>query len=163
MICTSGVTFVLTLCLVTMKRYRKRKKAKHIEKNENNSKEPTKERNNEERVYDIIDESKMIDMPSQYPNSFKCSLAKDDINLSDGYLNSYQPMISDPDIHDYSKAKSIEETDPLRYINVTDENVSLGGLRENTAKLNTFVTSSKLSSLLDKKTDKHRSDYISMH
>ncbi|CAC5398442.1 unnamed protein product [Mytilus coruscus] len=163
MICTSGVTFVLTLCLVTMKRYWKRKKTKMIEKNENNAKEPNQVQNNEDRVYDTIDESKMIHMPPQYSNSCRCSLAKDDLNLSDGYLNPYQPMVSDHDIHDYSKAKPIVETDPLQYINVPGEDVSVKGLRENTTKLNTFVTSFQLSSFLDKQTDKKRSDYISMH
>ncbi|XP_052076473.1 uncharacterized protein LOC127714451 [Mytilus californianus] len=167
-VCTSVVTFVLTMCLVTLKRYRKRRTNLSMQivvksaKNENNANEPNQAQDYNERVYDTIDESQIIEMPTRHPDSVESSLTQDDIKPSDGYLNPYQPMEPDPLIHDYSKVKPLGETDPPQYINVQGEHVSLHRLVENDAKQNTSVTSSP-SSFLDKKTDMKRSDYISMH
>lgn len=62
-----------------------------------------------EGTYDMIDESQMIDMPSK--NILDCerfsnensSLAADneDTNCDDGYLNPYQPIVSQIDHHAY--------------------------------------------------------------
>lgn len=59
-------------------------------------------------MYDVIDESQMIDTPSQQmpteyeDNENSSSVAKnEEINSGDGYLNPYQPMVPDLDHHDY--------------------------------------------------------------
>lgn len=59
-------------------------------------------------MYDVIDESQMIDTPSQQmpteyqDNENSSSVATNkEINSGDGYLNPYQPMVPDLDHHDY--------------------------------------------------------------
>lgn len=65
-----------------------------------------------ERIYNMIDESQMIDMPSQHmPNECQdndrlsnenSSLeADEDSNSGDGYLNPYQPIVPDLNHHAY--------------------------------------------------------------
>lgn len=157
------------MCLVTLKRYRKRRT--HIsgqpvvknEKNENNGNEPNQEQDCNERVYDSIDESQIIEMPIRNPDSVERSLAKDDIKPSDGYLNPYQSMVPDPLIHDYSKVKPLGDIDLPQYTNVEGGHDYLHRLEENDANKKMSVTSSPSSSFLNKKTDMKRSDYISMH
>lgn len=155
------------MCLVTLKRYRKRRT--HISgqpvvkraKNENNGTETNQEQDSNERLYDSIDESQIIEMPIRHLDNVESSLAKDDFKPSDGYLNPYQPMVHDPLIHDYIKVKPL--CDLPQYTNVQGGHDSLHRLVENDAKQKTSVTSSSSSSFLNKTSETKQSDYISMH
>lgn len=171
-ICTSGITFVITMCLVTLKRHRKRKmrniikkQAGEIEKHEDNATTSNQAHYYDERHYDTIDESQMIDMPPQHLNIIvDSSLTKDELDLSDGYLNPYQPMVPDPVMHDYSKANPVEETNLPKYINLLGEHRSLLIIpQSNKTTLNSSVQNALASSFRDNALHLQRSDYISMH
>ncbi|CAC5363061.1 unnamed protein product [Mytilus coruscus] len=176
-ICTSCVTFVLTLCLVALNRYR-RKRNRHLnvqhvitrDNNENNTVNCNQEQNHYEKVYDTIDESKMIDMPGQHSiqaaESSSDSSIKDDFNLSDGYLNPYQPMVPDPDIHDYLHAKPLDENDPLKHSNQDQDHSTFHRLSStNEQELQELSTSVKISQSLfpEIETGIKCSDYVSMN
>lgn len=169
--CTSGVTFVLTLCLVTMKRYRKRSKKNYNvqhgdekEKKKANTTNTNQEEDYDGRVYDLIDESQMIDISPQYLNlPVNSSVAKDELNLSDGYLNSYQPMIPDPVIHDYTKVNPVDDTDQPKYINVLDEHRFIFRMPQSNETINSSVQNSLAAIFRDNVIHPQRSDYISMH
>lgn len=164
-VCSSGVTLVMTLCLVTLKRkITERKATMNVqtfdkrETEQKNANDQNKAEYHNERDYDIIDECQIFEIPRQSPNDVHSSLAKTDLNLSDGYLVPYQAMIPDPVVHDYCTAKQSGETDPIQYINTTGEHVLLLRMQENNASQN---FSSPLC--LDNNNHLKRSDYISMH
>lgn len=135
-ISTSCVTFVLTLCLVTLNRLRKRN-AKHLavhsavenENNENNTRISNQSHDHYDRVYDEIDETQMIDFPTQHSiPPVDCSSdtsSNDDCSLSDGYLNPYQPIVPDPKLHNYLKIDCPGLNLTPKNTNHKDENVDI--------------------------------------
>ncbi|CAG2254559.1 unnamed protein product [Mytilus edulis] len=154
-----------------MKRFRKRSKKNYNvqqgdekEKQNANATNTNQEDDYDGRVYDLIDESQMIDISPQYSNlPVNSSVAKDELNLSDGYLNSYQPMIPDPVIHDYTKVNPVDETDQPKYINVLDEHHSIFRMPQSNETINSSVQNSLASPFRDNVIHPQRSDYISMH
>lgn len=175
-ICTSCVTFVLTLCLVALNRYR-RKRYRHLnvrhvmekDNNENNTLNCNQEQNHYEKVYDTIDESKMIDAPGQHSipvaERSSSSSIKDEFNLSDGYLNPYQPMVHDPDLHDYLQAKPLDEHDPNKHSNQDQDLATFRRLPStDEQELKELSTSEHISPSLfpEIETGMKCSDYVSM-
>lgn len=174
-ICTSGVTFVMILCVVTLNRYRKRNKSNlnihPVVEREINENKSIEVEDQYERVYDLIDESKMIDMPIQHPiptveSSIDLS-ANEESSLSDGYLNPYQPIISDPTLHYYSKTKSVNDTDNLNKKHQPDDSQTSNRLSTNEViplqKKNSSDKISPPSLVVGLNTEMTRSDYISMN
>lgn len=112
---TSGVTFILTLGLVTFNRYRKRIKKKinvHLViERDNNENDAAQSNQAFESVYDTIDESQMIDMPTHHSISITESSSDSSAEnfVADGYLNPYQPMVPDKEVHDYLNVSSVGE------------------------------------------------------
>lgn len=159
-ICTSAVTFVLTLCLVALNRYRRKHNRNLNEQHvvvvdniENISVSSHQEQDQYERVYDTIDESKMIDLPGQdqipAAESSNVSSVKDDCIPYDGYLNPYQPIVPDPDIHDYLTAKCFDEHDMHDTLKHSDQNQDQDNLcrppSTNEQELHEISTSAKIS------------------
>ncbi|CAG2254335.1 unnamed protein product [Mytilus edulis] len=85
----------------------------HCNKNEIDNNENDAAQSNEafESVYDTIDESQMIDMPTHYSISITESSSDSSAEnfVSDGYLNPYQPMVPDKEVHDYLNVSSVGE------------------------------------------------------
>lgn len=171
-ICASGVTFVITLSVVALNRLRRKRSRKlkiqvvAKKNNENNTTNSNQEQDPYERVYDTIDESKMIDLPGQHQiqtaERSSDSSVKDEINLSDGYLNPYQPMVTDPDNHDYLKAKLFDEHDLLNYSYQNQDNASFSTLpNHNEQEMQEMPAS--VSLLPEMETELKRSDYVSMN
>lgn len=124
-ICTSGITFVLTLSIVSMNRCRKRNRrnARNLVENRDGNEENAVELNHivveYESVYDTVDESQMVDMPihtddqnnqndGESTDSSESSIlpAPDDL----GYLNPYQPIVPDIEPHEYcSKVEGMDK------------------------------------------------------
>lgn len=125
-ICTSGLTFLLTLGLVYLNRYRRKYKRNLIEqpvlgRYVNDTEAIISNQLHDFYVYDTVDESQMIDIPNQptIQNDESSSEldVSDDLNISDEYLNPYQPMVPDCELHYYNKAKSVDEVSPEQSIN----------------------------------------------
>ncbi|CAC5355532.1 MEGF10_11 [Mytilus coruscus] len=138
--------------------------------NENNVKSNQVE-DQYERVYDLIDESQMIDMPIQHPiPTVKSSIdlsVNEESSISDGYINPYQPIISDPTLHYYSKTKSVNDTDPLNENHQHEDIKTLNRLLANEEipmkQKTSSVKISPPSLFMGSKTEMKRSDYISMN
>lgn len=132
-ICTSGVTFVLTLSMVSLNRFFKRNKRNPrnrfiqiMDGNRENDVEMNQVDGEYERVYETIDESQLIDMSihNNEQNDEESTGSADNgmiqVSDDDDYLNPYQPIIPDSERHEYCseikalvRYRSIDEITPV--------------------------------------------------
>lgn len=138
--CIAGLLVVITICYVCVKRLNSRRTRNGLHENSNTKKEHehnirqngnrralpnivlSSNQTNEriyESCYDEIDETKINESKTPLAKNGNASFelssdnseSENDVKLEgDGYLNPYQPMVNDPDTHDY---KTVNASKPI--------------------------------------------------